>query len=329
VQRALQGAVDAQLDQVHQWDDSPLPPALQTRLQRAWQQVGLLTAHLQTLEAERRALWHRREAPVLDQVRQRFLRRGIGVQSAWLSGMACFAWRDVQPPKQVGALAGLTPTPSQRGQSRRALGIATAGHRPIRAMAMEIAWAWRRFQPDSALSQGYERRCGAGSARLRTLGMVALARQLWIALWRFVKTGVLPEGAVLQTEAPRRQGRRSHVRAAGPDRTIARARRTLVPQGWAVCWCERLGMEPGSPGEPCWRGGRAPLGFSKRLRAPTGLGAGRQRRRHGEQVVWGEKAPRVRKPAAHITYRAPQESEAPSDVARPSGVFRAGAQGER
>jgi len=113
-----------------------------------------------------------------------------------------FAWRDFQTPKQVGALAGLTPTPYQSGQSRRELGIAKAGNRHIRAMAIEIAWAWRRFQPDSSLSQWYERRFGAGSARLRKLGIVALARKLLIALWRFLKTGVLPEGAVLKTAAP-------------------------------------------------------------------------------------------------------------------------------
>ena len=204
MQLALQGDVEAQLDRVHQGDGSPLPSALRTRLKRAWQQVGLLTAPIQTLEAERRALLRRREEPVVAQVRQRFTLRGIGVQSAWLSGMACFAGRDVQTPKQVGALAGLTPPPYQRGQSRRALGIATAGKRHIRAMAIEIAWAWRRFQPDSALSQWDERRFGAGSARLRKLGMVALARKLLSALWRFVKTGVLPEGAVLKTVAPRR-----------------------------------------------------------------------------------------------------------------------------
>jgi transposase len=204
VQLALQGDVEAQLDRVHPWDGSPLPSALRTRLKRAWQQVGLLTAPIQTLEAERRALLRRREDPVVEQVRQRFTLRGIGVQSAWLSVMACFAGRDVQTPKQVGALAGLTPTPYQRGQARRALGIATAGKRHIRAMAIEIAWAWRRFQPASALAQWYERRFGAGRARLRKLGMVALARKLLIALWRFLKTGVLPEGAVLQAETASR-----------------------------------------------------------------------------------------------------------------------------
>jgi transposase len=204
VQLALQGDVAAQLEQVQQWDGSPLPPALRTRLKRAWQQVGFLTAHIQTLEAERRALLRRREDPVIDQVRQLFTLRGIGVNSAWLYVMEFFAWRDFQTPKQVGALAGLTPTPYQSGQSRRELGIAKAGNRHIRAMAIEIAWAWRRFQPHSALSQWYERRFGAGSARLRKLGIVALARKLLIALWRFLKTGVLPEGAVLKTAAPGR-----------------------------------------------------------------------------------------------------------------------------
>jgi transposase len=202
VQLALQGDVDAQLEQAHQWDGSPLPPALLSRLKRAWQQVGFLTTHIQTLEAQRRAVLRRREDAVVDQVRQLFTLRGIGVNSAWLYVMEFFAWRDFQTPKQVGALAGLTPTPSQSGESRRELGIAKAGNRHMRAMAIEIAWAWRRFQPDSALSQWYERRFGHGSARLRKIGIVALARKLLIALWRFLKTGVLPEGAVLKGETP-------------------------------------------------------------------------------------------------------------------------------
>jgi transposase len=202
VQLALQGDVDAQLDEVHQWDGSPLPAALLSRLKRAWQHVSFLTTHIQALEAERRALLRRRENAVIDQVRQLFTLRGIGVNSAWLYVMEFFAWRDFQTPKQVGALAGLTPTPSQSGQSRRELGIAKAGNRHMRAMAIEIAWAWRRFQPTSALTQWYEQRFGHGSARLRKIGIVALARKLLIALWRFLKTGVLPDGAVLKAETP-------------------------------------------------------------------------------------------------------------------------------
>jgi transposase len=110
VQLVLQGDVDAQLEQVRQWDGSPLPSALLIRLKRAWQQVGFLTNHIQTLEAERRALLRRREDQVIDQARQLFTLRGIGVHSAWLYVMAFFSWRDFQTPKQVGALAGLTPT---------------------------------------------------------------------------------------------------------------------------------------------------------------------------------------------------------------------------
>jgi transposase len=201
VQLVLHGDVEAQIEQAHQWDGAPLPSALRTRLKRAWQQVGFLTGHIQELEAERRALLRRRDDPVIAQVRQLFTLRGIGVNSAWLYVMEFFAWRDFQTSKQVGALAGLTPTPYQSGQARRELGIAKAGNRHIRAMAIEIAWAWRRFQPASALAQWYERRFGAGSVRLRKLGIVALARKLLIALWRFLKTGVLPEGAVLKTEA--------------------------------------------------------------------------------------------------------------------------------
>jgi transposase len=204
VQLALQGDVAPQLEQARQWDGSPLPSALLRRLKRAWQQIGFLTAHIQTLEAERRALLRGSEDPVIDQVRQLFTLRGIGVNSAWLYVMEFFAWRDFQTPKQVGALAGLTPTPYQSGQSRREQGIAKAGNRHIRAMAIEIAWAWRRFQPASALAQWYERRFGHGSARLRKLGIVALARKLLVALWRFLKTGVLPEGAVLKAEVPSR-----------------------------------------------------------------------------------------------------------------------------
>jgi transposase len=202
VQLALQGDVEAQLDQVHQWDGSPLLSALLSRLKRAWQQVCFLTAHIQTLEPQRRAALRRSEEPVIDQVRQLFTLRGIGVNSAWRDVMEFFAWRDFQTPQQVGALAGLTPTPYQSGQSHRELGIAKVGNRHMRTMAIEIAWAWRRFQPTSALSQWYEQRFGHGSARLRQIGIVALARKLFIAPWRFLKTRVLPEGAVLKTEIP-------------------------------------------------------------------------------------------------------------------------------
>ena len=134
----------------------------------------------------------------MEKVRQLSTLRGIGVNSAWLFVMEFFAWRDLQTPKQVGALAGLTPTPYQSGESRRELGITKAGKGYMRTMAVEIAWGWLRFQPQSALTQWYQQRFGHGSSRLRRIGMVALARKLLIALWRFIETGVVPDGAALK-----------------------------------------------------------------------------------------------------------------------------------
>jgi transposase len=99
-----------------------------------------------------------------------------------------------------GALAGLTPTPHQRGQSRHELGITKAGNRHIRAMAIAMAWGWWRFQPESELSPWYQARCGQGRVRVRKSGIVALARKLLIALWRFLETGALPKGALLKVE---------------------------------------------------------------------------------------------------------------------------------
>jgi transposase len=66
-------------------------------------------------------------------------------------------------------------------------------------MAIEIAWGWLRYQPESKLTKWYVERFGKGSSRVRKIGIVALARKLMIELWRYVDTGVIPEGAVLKT----------------------------------------------------------------------------------------------------------------------------------
>jgi len=78
--------------------------------------------------------------------------------------------------------------------------MSKAGNRHVRAMAIEIAWGWLRFQPESELSKWYQRRFGSGSKRVRKIGIVALARKLIIELWRFLETGVVPEGAVLKAD---------------------------------------------------------------------------------------------------------------------------------
>jgi transposase len=98
----------------------------------------------------------------------------------------------------VGAAAGLTATTRRSGGSTREQGISKAGNRYLRALAIELAWSWLRRQPASALSQWYRARFASGGARVRRIGIVALARRLLIALWRYLETGVAPEGAALK-----------------------------------------------------------------------------------------------------------------------------------
>jgi hypothetical protein len=109
--------------------------------------------------------------------------------------MEFFAWRGFRNRRELGSLAGLAPTPYHSGDGGREQGISKAGNRPVRAMAIEIAWAWVRHQPDSALSRWYQERFGHGNSRMRCIGIVALARKLLIALWRYLELGVIPEGA--------------------------------------------------------------------------------------------------------------------------------------
>ena len=129
-------------------------------------------------------------------------------------------------------MAGLTPTPHQSGELRHELGIAKAGNRRVRWMSIEGAWAWLRFQPQSALSKWYQERFGHGGPRMRKIGIVALARKLLIALWRFLETGVVPEGAELKTRISdlglRREERNAElVRAARHCRRVRGSNRVL------------------------------------------------------------------------------------------------------
>jgi transposase len=110
--------------------------------------------------------------------------------------MEVFGWRKIKNRREIGALAGLTPTPYTSGQSVREQGISKAGNRRLRAMAVEIAWCWVHYQPKSALSEWFMKRFGSGK-RLRKIGIVALARKLLVALWKYLESGEVPAGAEL------------------------------------------------------------------------------------------------------------------------------------
>ena len=187
------------LDAVRTWDGSPLPSGLQVRIRREYERMKLAGRQIKEIEMERIEAIRHSEEPSVDMVRQLLQLKGIGLNSAWLYTMEFFSWRKFRNRKEVGALAGLTPTPHESGASSRERRMSKAGNRHIRSMAVEIAWGWLRYQPESELTKWYEERFGHGSSRIRRIGIVALARKLLVELWRYLETGAVPEGAVLKT----------------------------------------------------------------------------------------------------------------------------------
>ena len=172
------------MERAELWDGLPLPEQALKRVKREWATVEWLNGLIGVVEKERRTLLRRSEDEEVVKVRQLLSLRGIGLNSAWLFVMEFFGWREFRNRREVGALAGLTPTPHQSGDVEQELGIDKAGNRHVRGMAIEIAWCWLRFQPESELTRWYERRFGHGSKRIRRIGIVALARRLLIELWR-------------------------------------------------------------------------------------------------------------------------------------------------
>ena len=171
---------------------------LKAELIREHERYRLADEQIRGLEQEQKA---RAEAGVDEamlQVNGLMQLKGVGWQSSWLLVMEFFSWRTFQNQRQVGACAGLTPTPYSSGDSEREQGISKAGNRRVRTLMIELSWLWLRYQPGSALSQWFQRRFAGGGKRMRRIGIVALARKLLIALWRYVTDGVIPEGAVLK-----------------------------------------------------------------------------------------------------------------------------------
>jgi transposase len=135
------------------------------------------------------------------QVVQLMRLRAIGVCSAWLLVKEVFGWRRFDNRREVGSCLGLVPTPYSSGDSQLEQGINKAGNRRARTLLVELAWMWLRLQPDSALSQWFNRRFAAGGKRMRRVGIVALARRLAVALWRYLEHGEIPSGATLKPAA--------------------------------------------------------------------------------------------------------------------------------
>ena len=194
--RLSKGFAD-RLDRVQLWNGAGLTAELKCELKRLYAQYALFDGQLRELQrayvAELSA-----DTPVAECRRRLQRLKSLGPKSSRLLAAEVFAWRQFDNTKQVGAMAGLTPTPSQSGDTETEQGISKAGNRRVRRIMIELAWLWLRWQPDSALSQWFNRRFAHGSKRMRRIGIVALARKLLIALWRYVEHGVIPEGAVFK-----------------------------------------------------------------------------------------------------------------------------------
>jgi transposase len=184
--------------QLRGWDGEPLRPGLQGRLAREYELLTALTQQLRAFDVQQRAAVRRAHDIAAEQARRLRQLNGVGWNAAWLYASEIFSWRAIRNGRELGALAGLVAAPYQSGATRTTPGITKAGNRQWRAMAVELAWGWLRYQPTSALTRWYLARFHAGGPRARRIGIVALARKLLIALWRYVEHGLVPEGAQLK-----------------------------------------------------------------------------------------------------------------------------------
>jgi transposase len=177
-------------------DGRPLPLRLKAEINRALDRLALLQQQIAALEAERAAVLAADEAAAAPLARLLTL-KSIGVEFAsvlWLEGL----FRRFRNRRQVAAYAGLAPSPWQSGSMSGEQGISKAGNPRLRTAMVELSWLWLRHQPDTALSRWFRQRVRGERGRVRRVGIVALARKLLVALWRFVTEGVVPDGAKLK-----------------------------------------------------------------------------------------------------------------------------------
>jgi transposase len=190
------------LDQLSGWNGKPLPEGMKERIGREYERMKVVEADLAVLKRKQREkLASKQSSPSLEKIRKLKQLRGIASGSSWVFVMELFGWRQFRNRREVAGALGITPMPYQSGDSAREQGISHAGNRRARTMAIEIAWSWLRYQPESRLSRWYRERFGSGGPRMRRIGIVAMARKLMVDLWRYVECGTLPEGAQLKAAA--------------------------------------------------------------------------------------------------------------------------------
>ena len=180
---------------VSDWAGAPLPVEVQARVARAEARRAVLEGQIAELDAQQQAAVT--AAAPTSAVRQLVQLKGVATTSASVLLDEGLVWRAFRNRRQIGGLLGFAPTPYDSGESAREQGISRAGNNRLQSISIQLAWNWVRWQPHSALTQWYRERFGKGK-RARRIGIVAVARKLVIALWRYVTTGVVPAGAILK-----------------------------------------------------------------------------------------------------------------------------------
>jgi transposase len=183
------------VDAPRQWDGEPAPAELRGRMAREFERWRLVDGQLGELGHRQRRDVRDDDIAEVDPVRRSLDLKGIGPVTARTLVREVFGWREMKNRRELASLVGLDPTPYQSGDTHRERGISKAGNGRVRWTMVELAWMWLRHQPASGLSLWYQRRFGRGEARSRKVGIVAPARKLLVALWKYLEPDEVPAGA--------------------------------------------------------------------------------------------------------------------------------------
>ena len=187
------------LGELETGDGRPLPPHLRTQISRELDRLELLLEQIKAVETERDALFAPAATQDAEKSPQAMLRelKGVGAEFSavvWSEGLC----RSFANRKQVAAYAGLAPTPWQSGSVAHEQGVSKAGNPRLRTTMIQLAWLWLQNQPQSALALWFKERVNGNGGRLKKTAIVALARKLLVALWKYVTAGVVIEGAIVK-----------------------------------------------------------------------------------------------------------------------------------
>jgi transposase len=186
---------DRDLKALQTGDGRPLPLHLHAELNRLRRRLVMTLEMIREVEAEReQELVEKKNDPATDTIRALCRIRGIGKNVATVLTREVF-YRSFSNRRQIASYVGLAPMPFQSGEVDRDRTISRAGNPRARTTIIQFAWLWLRYQPDSALARWFRERVGNLQGRTRRIAIVAMARKLLIAIWRYVSSGIIPEGA--------------------------------------------------------------------------------------------------------------------------------------